>query len=86
MRFQKKKRHHASPQASHVRILRGDRGVNGGAQGAGRSDRVTNFVVPETVTKYDPHFLGGAGLADCWLYARFSVDGFVGLGVLARTV
>ena len=32
---------------------------NGGAQGAGRSARVTNFVVPETVTKYDPPFFGG---------------------------
>ena len=55
-------------------------------RGTERGDRITQHAVPKTSTKYGPHVLMGAGLADCWLYARFSVDGFVGLGVLARTV
>ena len=29
-------------------------------------DRITQVAVPKTSTKYGPHVLGGAGLADCW--------------------
>ena len=68
------------------RIGLGASGVSATYRGTERGDRITQHAVPKTSTKYGPHVLKGAGLADCWLYARFSVDGFVGLGVLARTV
>ena len=43
----------------------GASGVSATYRGTERGDRITQHAVPKTSTKYGPHVLRGAGLADC---------------------